>query len=399
MKNTAAGWLRLGEGALFLALLALGVVRAAATGVAWPAFVIAGLLLAAFGWGAYVLPRLSSTARIGWLIVLLALHAGLIMFSRDFLWLAFPLWMLAARAVPLLIGLVATAISLAAVITAFGLAGNSSTPAVLGPTVGALVAVGLARGVMRLEREAAEQRRLLGEVLRAQTEAAALADEVARAQRDAGMLAERTRLAHDIHDTLAQGFSSIVLLARAAGRETDPEAMRALVAEVEQTASQNLAESRRVVYALAPGTDALEGSLQRLVEDTRAATGTEVTLVIDPEMPRLGSRVEVALLRAAQSALANVRQHSGATRVAVTLSHGHGEARLDVVDDGRGFDPLRLPQTPTLEGGYGLRAMRERLTQLGGGLEVESEPGEGTALSAHLPLAAAAQSPESRGPA
>jgi signal transduction histidine kinase len=101
----------------------------------------------------------------------------------------------------------------------------------------------------------------------------------------------------------------------------------------------------------------------------------------------LPDRGEAALLRIAQGALANVRQHAGATRAAVTLSYLDDQVVLDVADDGRGFDPAALP-APGREGGHGLPAMRARVAQLGGTLTVESAPGEGTVLTASIPLTA-----------
>ncbi|NLH70629.1 MAG: sensor histidine kinase, partial [Brooklawnia sp.] len=102
--------------------------------------------------------------------------------------------------------------------------------------------------------------------------------------------------------------------------------------------------------------------------------------------PRLAStEVDVAVLRLVQGALANVRQHAGASRVVVSLSYEPGELLVDVVDDGRGFDPA-LVGPVTDAGGFGLRAMRERLAVLGGSLSIESAPGEGTAVAASIPL-------------
>lgn len=382
----ATRWLRLGEATLFLALLAFGVVQAARAGAGWTTFALASLLLIVFGVASSRQRTLPAGVLTALLLAALALHAELIVSSRGFLWLAFPLWMLAGRVLPLGVGLLSTATSLAAVITVLRLDGDSSSAGTLGPIVGGLVAVGLARGVLRLEREAAEQRRLLDEVLRAQAEATALADDLARTQREAGVLAERARLAHDIHDTLAQGFSSIVLLARAAQRQGEADAVRHLVGQIEATAAENLTEARRVVYAIAPQEDILETALRRLADQTAAVMGAEVLVDVDPEPGTLPMPVEVTLLRAAQSALANVRQHSKATHVQVTLARSDDEIRLDVVDDGVGFDTQAVPALPTLDGGYGLRAMRERLAELGGGLDVESEPGGGTALSVHIPV-------------
>jgi signal transduction histidine kinase len=101
---------------------------------------------------------------------------------------------------------------------------------------------------------------------------------------------------------------------------------------------------------------------------------------------------ELALLRTAQEALANVAKHAGASRVGVTLSYMEDEVALDVRDDGLGFDPVRPPAElkPNATGGFGLVAMRQRIEGLAGTLQVESEPGMGTAISASLPAPAGA---------
>jgi signal transduction histidine kinase len=129
--------------------------------------------------------------------------------------------------------------------------------------------------------------------------------------------------------------------------------------------------------------------LERLADES----GIEATLHADDDLPALGLDAEVALLRTAQSALANVRSHAGASRVVVTLADAGDAVRLDIVDDGIGFDATRWDAQGGVSGqggGYGLRSMRARLRELGGGLDVESAPGDGTALSAHVPLGGAA---------
>ncbi|MZD05525.1 sensor histidine kinase, partial [Streptomyces sp. SID5785] len=97
---------------------------------------------------------------------------------------------------------------------------------------------------------------------------------------------------------------------------------------------------------------------------------------------------DVALLRIAQSALANTVRHAHATTAEVTLSYLDDLVALDVVDNGTGFDPedLPAPGTGTATGGFGLAAMRTRMRTLGGTLTVDSAPGHGTALAARLPL-------------
>lgn len=393
--------LGIGQAVLVVGLTGFGLARSLLDGARWPIVLGAVALLVVFaaglGLGLVHRPEPDPDAfaprawtggqgvRIAWVLVLLVLASVLVVASSHFLWLLFPLWMVVAQVVSLPVALPAIAASLAVVVSIDG--GRSSSAAVIGPVVGALVAVGLARGALRLQDEARRSRDLLARVVAAQAEAAALSDEVVRAQREAGVLAERTRLARDIHDTLAQGFSSILLLARAAGRAPDADPLP-ILSEIEATAAASLAEARRVVYALTPPDLAeagLAAPLRRMGEELARQTGAEVTVEIDPDLPRLAPATEVALLRAAQGALANVRRHAHARRVGVGLAASEGVVRLDVVDDGVGFDPTRR-RVPTLEGGYGLTALRDRLAELGGGLAVESEPGEGTAVSAHLPL-------------
>lgn len=376
---SASWWLRLGQTVMFVGLLGI------ATAMAWheqagaAVYSLAAVLLVAFLAGMAVADSMGVTARVTWVSALLLGNSALILLNDSFLWVAFPLWTLAGAVLPLLASLLLTATTAALIITVLTMTGGESVAAALGPLAGAAIALGLARGVQQFEHEASEHRRLLAEVIRAQ-------DETARLQREAGVLSERTRLAHDIHDTLAQAFSSLVLLTRAARR--DPAHADPLLAQIEDAAAEGLAESRRVVYALAPEETAvggLAGPLRRLTQETAAAIGADTNFTVDPELPNLATTIEVALLRAAQGTLANVRQHSKATRVAVELARSGDLVLLDIVDDGVGFDPSRQA-LPTMEGGYGLKALRERLANLGGGLTIESEPGGGTAVSIQLPI-------------
>lgn len=387
--SAAAGLLRIGQSVLFVGLLIIGVVRAVPNG-GLPVAVASVAVAFLFGTGLVAHRRLGPTGRAVWVVALLVATVALVEVSPDFVWLAFPVWMWVAAVVRLPVALALTAASVVIVIVVLNQHGQSSSAAVLGPIIGALVAFGLARGALRLEREGQEHQRLLARVLESQAETAALSDELLRSQRDAAVHAERTRLAHDLHDTLAQGFSSILLLARAAARESDPQGVQELVRQIQGAASENLTETRRVVYALAPddlSAGGLTAPLARMTTELANQLNTDVTLDIDPNLPRLATVSEVALLRAAQSALANVRRHAAAEHVRVTLARSGGVVRLDVVDDGVGFDPATIADAePTLNGGYGLQAMRARLDALGGGLAVASEPGQGTALSVTVPF-------------
>jgi signal transduction histidine kinase len=205
--------------------------------------------------------------------------------------------------------------------------------------------------------------------------------------RESGERVERQRLAHEIHDTLIQGFASIVMNLEAAERLPGNSSARRHLDEARHTARESLAEARRIVWALRP--EALEDAslpeaLSRLAE--RWAEGSSVaTDVTVTGRPRpLAPEAEVTLLRAAQEALTNVRKHAGANRVMLTLSYMEDRVTLDVKDDGAGFEPGRSGSTMS-NGGFGLRAMRERVERSGGSLLVESEPGKGTVLAVELP--------------
>lgn len=396
-SSVAARLLQIGQSVLFVALLLIGVVRGVLDGAGWLPTAASGAVAIVFGAGLATHRRLGPAGRAVWVVSLLVSTVLLMQVSSGFVWLVFPVWMWVAHVVRLPVALTLTAASVAMVIVTLHQQGQSSSAAVLGPIIGALVAVGLARGALRLEREGEAHRLLLSRVLDSQAEAAALSEELGRVQRDAAVLAERTRLSHDIHDTLAQGFSSILLLSRAAARETDPQRLQGLLAQIQQAAAENLTESRRVVYALAPDdltASGIAAPLRRMTAELATQLDAHVTLDIDPNLPRLATATEVALLRAAQGALANVRRHAGANTVTVTITRADSDVRLDVIDDGVGFDPASLADTePTLAGGYGLQALRARLAVLGGGLAIESEPGHGTVLSATVPFTPAAASP------
>jgi signal transduction histidine kinase len=206
--------------------------------------------------------------------------------------------------------------------------------------------------------------------------------EVARLSREAGTAAERERLAREIHDTLAQGFTSIVTLAEAIESEldTDPAAARRHVELAARTARENLAEARTMVAALAPA-DLASGSLvdavRRQAGRLADETGVAVEYEVDGALPAIGMAGEVVLLRGAQEALTNVRRHAAASSVSVRLSVVDDLVRLSVRDDGTGFDPGSVS-------GFGLRGMRSRAEQVGGRLSVRSGP-RGTELTLEVP--------------
>ena len=204
--------------------------------------------------------------------------------------------------------------------------------------------------------------------------------EVARLSHEAGTSAERERLAREIHDTLAQGFTSIVTLLQAVESEwDDPAAARRHVALAGRTARVNLTEARAMVAALTPaalGAGTLEDAVRRQAERLAEETGVEVVCEVPSPLPALRTATEVVLLRAAQESLTNVRKHAEAQRVSVELVAAEGKVRLTVQDDGRGIEPA------TAEG-FGLAGMRARAQQVGGHLSVLS--GQGTTVAVEVP--------------
>lgn len=209
--------------------------------------------------------------------------------------------------------------------------------------------------------------------------------ELAETEHARGVLAERERLAHEIHDTLAQGFTSILTLAQAVEVtiDRDPAAARERLALLESTARDNLAEARALVSALAPAglQDAsLAEAVERVVARFARETGLDVDVEVEGEPRPLPPAAEVVLLRTTQEALSNVGKHAGASTVRVALRFRPGpaaSATVAILDDGQGFDVDGVNGD-----GFGLRGMRSRVEQVGGMLEVKSVPGLGTTVRA-----------------
>ncbi len=215
--------------------------------------------------------------------------------------------------------------------------------------------------------------------------------EVVRLSEETGAMAERERLAREMHDTLAQGFTSIVALTQAVESEmdADPGLARRHLALMRETAAENLAEARAMVAARQPvGLDSqtLEAALDRIASRLGAELGVPVDTAVLGAPAALSNDLQICLLRTAQEALANVRRHAGAGRVRVALEYTRaadgspGPVELTVADDGVGFDPGRTAP------GNGLANMRRRADDAGGALEVDSAPGRGTRVRMSLPL-------------
>ncbi|GLY95969.1 sensor histidine kinase [Actinoplanes sp. NBRC 103695] len=261
-----------------------------------------------------------------------------------------------------------------------------------------VIGVSMTRMAMRNDAESERRRQMVVELGDANAKLAAALRENAglHAQllaqaREAGVLDERQRLAGEIHDVLAQGLTGIVTQLEAAdAAEGRPADHRRHLDQAKRLARDGLTEARRSVQALRPqqlAAAALPDALTEVVDGWSALNAVPAELITTGTVRPLTPEVETTLLRAAQEALANVARHAEASRVALTLSYMEDVVSLDVRDDGAGFD-LSAPRVASESGGHGLAAMRERLRRIAGTLEVESEPGAGTAISACVRAAA-----------
>ena len=231
----------------------------------------------------------------------------------------------------------------------------------------------------RIVSEADTRARTIDELHRTQAELAA-------AERAAGVAGERERLSREIHDTLAQGFTSVVTLARATESALDRgdlEAVRQRLRLIEQTASDNLSEARLIVAELTPGhlqSRTLSEALQRLVDAVARESGMTGRLHVQGDPVVLTANSEVVLLRTAQEGLANVRRHSRARSFEVCLTYAaDGPVEMTVTDDGVGFAAGAQAR------GYGLDGATARAAEVGGRFEVESAPGAGARLRVEVP--------------
>lgn len=212
--------------------------------------------------------------------------------------------------------------------------------------------------------------------------------ELARSERLAGTMQERQRLAREIHDTFTQGFMSIIMQVEAING--NDSAARGALAQVRRIAHENLVSTRHLLWALRPEIfeqTTLPDVLTSLVGRWSEESGVTARMVITGTSCVLYPEIEVTLLRTAQEALANVRKHAQAGSVVLTLSYLGELVLLDIQDDGQGFEPHLLPPvSPELAtGGFGLKALRERVGHLEGTLTLESAPGDGTTLAVALP--------------
>lgn len=337
-----------------------------------PAVALLGVYVAA-GW-VQQLPAARGRRRLAgaaWVAVMLGLWAVLAVLGPSWTWLSFPLEFLALFILGTRRGSVAVVLAAAWAVAAVLLRGDHlGVGQVVGPLFGAGFAVVVAAVFEQLRRDAAEQRRL--------------SDEVARLAAAQARTTEREAIARDLHDTLAQQLNSIVMLSRA-GRDRHPDAAD-VFGGIEDVARDGLRQARGMVHDLAGHREGAGDGVARVVADVAAqaalvSSGLELAFASSGRERALPAPVEQALVMVTRSLLANVVQHARASRCQVSLSWFDDEVCLDVVDDGVGFTPGDgRPDS------FGLRAVRERVARLDGDVEVDTAPGDGTAVQVRLPL-------------
>jgi two-component system nitrate/nitrite sensor histidine kinase NarX len=231
------------------------------------------------------------------------------------------------------------------------------------------------------------------ELLGALADMAAIAVRTARlheAEEQWTIHAERDRIARELHDSLAQVLGVIHLQLRALESRAKDEASHGMADELSslaETADEAYQDVREAILGLRETVrehDGLEGSLREYLRKYSRQTGIATHLECDGDSHRsLSPRAEVQLLRVVQEALTNTRKHAGANRVAVRIAvDGSDTTTLTVEDDGLGFDPTTVASS--MEGGFGLASMRERVEQVGGTIAVHTAPNAGTTIVVRL---------------
>ncbi|MFZ3469111.1 sensor histidine kinase [Streptomyces sp. 4.24] len=207
-------------------------------------------------------------------------------------------------------------------------------------------------------------------------------EEVARLSAERGAHTERERMSREIHDTLAQGFTSLLMLVQAVQSEldTDPAQARRHLDLMAVTARQNLAEARALVTGGAPA-DLDGGSLPDAVRRLAARHDPPADVSVTGDVRPLAPALEVVALRTCQESLSNAAKHAGPrARCAVSLVYGGSELTVTVRDTGRGFDPAAPAP------GHGLRGLRARAAEAGGTAAIDSTASTGTTVTVTLPI-------------
>ncbi len=372
------------------------------------ALVLLGAALLIVGYAARpILPKRAGVPAV-WSAVLACLVAVLTIAAPSFAWCAVPVAFAVLQTVRFVPAVVCVS-ALMVVITASWLRISATVDPVMiaGPLGVALITVMSFRA---LDVESKARARLIERLVAAQ-------DDLAAEERRVGALRERARLSRDIHDSIGQDLSSVYLLLQAADRSwvRDSAVSHQNVRTAIDMSRRGLEEIRQVIHELS--TDVESSALTEAPElhvrlrelEDRSHGTAKVSTRIDGVPVPLSHRLAAALVASARGALANAQEHSGADHVMMTLTYTEKEIRLDIRDDGHGFDVSALRSrrvAATSDGvqnqravtdesssmrGLGLKGIRDRVLELGGGAEIESEPGDGATVSVWFPIGRSAQ--------
>ena len=333
--------------------------------------------------------RWGTWGRVAWMLGATAVWVADMTVSPVAVYWVFVLFFVALRAFSNWVGY-AWVVACLAISIAMQFPAGLTLGGVMGPALSAVVVVAINYAFATITRVSCERQQLIDELLTTR-------DRLAETERAAGVAQERERLAHELHDTVAQNLSSIQMLLHSAEKDIRGSGLSQQAAQqplrkmetARRAASNNLAETRAMIAALAPAPlteSSLRDALGRVADDFGAAGGLDIEVEVDGDAVPLPMRVEAGLLRIAQGAVSNVVNHAEATAARITLTYAPDEVRLDVVDNGRGFDVDAQGLKPSGLGHLGLDAMRSRAAELGGKLEIESALGGPTALSVAVPV-------------
>jgi signal transduction histidine kinase len=362
---------------------AVSVVLLVANGVEGPRLVAALIVLAVYviAWVVIGRSAMCDRKRTVVYVAILAILTGLATFIHPSLatvqTITYPLvWMLLPTLRRAILGNIAVAIAVGiGYAFSFGLTADSAGEAAIVVALSLTFSLAMGVWISRIFDVSTERQRLVDELTAAQSSLAALS-------RDAGVTSERERLAREIHDTIAQDLTGLVLLTQQARRmvaAADLDGADRQLALLEESARLALTETRTLVATSSPPAldDGIAPAIERLGARFERETGVTVSVRTDVTAP-LDRATEVVLLRCSQEGLANIRKHSAATVATVVLIATDHGTTLEISDDGSGFDPEDPGE------GYGLSGMRDRLALVDGALDVSSSPA-GTRLIITLP--------------